>query len=116
MDKTTRTVLIVAGSIMGTIIIFALVPGLIWGWRGLNFGAVWPNMMGGVFTMFLMPFLWIAVIGLVVWAIVAAVRKSADSGGTSRADGDSALEVLRKRYARGEISKEEFEEKRKDLE
>ncbi|MBI4143199.1 SHOCT domain-containing protein [Candidatus Uhrbacteria bacterium] len=51
--------------------------------------------------------------GLVILAIVALVRWIADQSGTSR--GKSAREILEERYARGEISKEEFEERRRVL-
>ncbi|MBM2831074.1 MAG: electron transporter RnfE [Dehalococcoidia bacterium] len=54
---------------------------------------------------------------LIVLGIVALVRGAnwtgtCDSGSSKP---DPALEILKKRYARGEISKEEFEEKRKEL-
>jgi putative membrane protein len=50
---------------------------------------------------------------LVIVAVVLGIRWALGQGKESRAD--SALEILRQRYARGEINKEEFESKRKDL-
>ncbi len=61
--------------------------------------------------MFIMPILWIAIIGLIVWAVVAATGKK----GQPWQSGDSALEILKRSYARGEITKDEFEAKKKDL-
>ncbi len=52
---------------------------------------------------------WIPVIiGLVL------LFKYLSEGGAKRRE-ESALEILQKKYATGEISKEEFEEKKKDL-
>lgn len=58
---------------------------------------------------------WYLLVWLVFPAIVALivylVMRSARPGGT----GDSPLDILKKRYARGEISKEEFEQMKKDI-
>lgn len=51
---------------------------------------------------------------IVVIGIIAAAHylNNSPKGDSSR---ETALELLHKRYARGEIDKKEFEEKRKDL-
>ena len=74
-----------------------------------------PGMMAGFGWMWLIPVLGIVFLGLLIWAIVAAVRSSNESKGSDSTKADSALEMLKKRYAQGEISKEEYEEKKKDL-
>ena len=51
----------------------------------------------------------LALVLVIAWGVQWAVR-----GGLGRTE-DSALEILKKRYARGEISKEEFEEKKRDI-
>lgn len=53
--------------------------------------------------------------GLVIWGIVSLVRGSMGNGSGGRTIEKSALDILKERYAKGEINKEEFESKKKDL-
>jgi putative membrane protein len=66
-------------------------------------GANWGMGLGWIF----MILLW----GLAVLGIVALVRLLA-GGGFRRS---TALEILQKRYARGEIGQDEYEQKRREL-
>ena len=71
------------------------------------------GVMGWLGAVMMLIF-WIVIIAAVV--ILVRWLVSADrlqTGGAGRTE--SALDILKKRYARGEISKEEFEEKRKDI-
>ncbi|MBI4715245.1 MAG: SHOCT domain-containing protein [Nitrospirae bacterium] len=58
-------------------------------------------------------FLWILLIAGIVLFVVWLVQKTA-GGGERRAE-ETALEILKKRYAKGEISKAEYEEKKRDI-
>ena len=78
-----------------------------WGWGMHPMG--WMGGFWGVGMMFMMMLFWI----LMIAGLVFAVRWLMSQGKDSR--GDSALEILRQRYARGEINKEEFEAKKRDL-
>ena len=68
--------------------------------------------MGG-FGFFFMILFW----GLVIWAIIALVQSVSrnNTQSVSGPQGDTALEMLRKRYAKGEITKAEFDQMKKDL-
>jgi putative membrane protein len=57
--------------------------------------------------------LWIEVIGLVIWGVIALVRRTSSTSNTSKKS--NPLEIAKERYARGEITKEEFEQIKKDL-
>ena len=64
-----------------------------------------------------MPLFGILFLGLLIWAVVYFMRGVGlpGSSNSSSRQQDSALEILKRRYARGEISKEEYEEKKKAL-
>src|SRR5215831_5991270 len=76
-----------------------------WGWGMHPMWGVW-----GIGMMVMMLMFW----GVVIAGIVVAIRWMVSHGGALRPS-DHALEILRQRYARGDISKEEFEAKKQDL-
>ena len=115
MNKNVKTALIIGGIVIAIIIIVPLVFGAVSGGQYGGWGMMGPGMMGGFGWMWLMPIFFILFWGLVIWGIVALVRGLSGSRGADASTADSALEVLKKRYAKGEISKEEYEEKKKDL-
>jgi putative membrane protein len=102
-----------------TIVALSAIPGDAFAqWSGYDWGHG-QGMMGwgygmGWFGMIFMAAFWIAVIVAIVLLIRWLVL-STRTGDHKAHPEDSALEILRKRYARGEINKEEFEEKKKDL-
>lgn len=60
--------------------------------------------------------LWVLLLILIVFAVIAFTRSTGDRPGRSEQErGDSALAITRERYARGEISRDEFEQLRRDL-
>lgn len=79
---------------------------------GLNGGWYGHTLFGGFF----MIIVWVAVILFVVWVIrefSSGNRKG--GGGSGTVGGRTALDILKERYAKGEIEKKEFEEKKRDL-
>jgi putative membrane protein len=77
-----------------------------------------PGMMGGWgmgwFGMIFMLVFW----GLVIVGLVFLIKwliQTTSGGKAVGHTGSKAIEILKERYARGEISKEEFETMKKDL-
>jgi len=71
-------------------------PEMMWGWWG----------MGWIFM--------IVILGILILGLIFLSRWLLGMTKVPRGE-ESALEILKKRYARGEIDKEEFEQKKRDL-
>lgn len=85
-------------------------PGHMWVWDGNAVVSGW-----GLGMMLVMGLFWIFVIALLALAVVWLARRSTASDGPVERVDDQALRILRERYARGEITKEEFDQMRRDI-
>ena len=74
------------------------------GMMGGNWGFSW---FGGIFMIIFWILIIVGVIFLIKWLVI-----NKPTEGQSK---ETPLEILRRRYASGEISKEEFESKKRDL-
>lgn len=68
-----------------------------WGWHGWFMGFMW--------------IFWVIIIALVVWIILRATG----AGGTPVPRRESPEEILKRRYASGEISREDYERMLSDV-
>jgi len=81
-------------------------PGMMgWGGYGYGYGGWW----GLVMVLF-----WVLVIAGIVALVVWLVRQEQGQRGPAGGE-DRALATLRERYARGEITQEQFEQMRRTL-
>ena len=69
------------------------------GWHGGYMGLGW--------------IFWILILGLVIWIAVRLVKPADRENETP---GKSAVGILEERYAKGEIGRDEFMERKRDLE
>ena len=72
-------------------------------------GMRWWMVFGGIW----MVVFWGAIIALVVWGIKRLTQSG--GSGSSHTSHRDPLEIAKERYAKGEISKEEFEEIKRNL-
>ncbi len=80
------------------------------GWSGMPWDMSW----GMGFMWPLAAALWLIFIGLIIVGVYLVIKAFTES--TSRETRTDALETLKKRYAKGEISREQYLEMKKDLE
>lgn len=81
----------------------------------MHYMRAWPhNGFPGIGGPIAMLIIGLIVVGVLVYLVVAVTRNNSGSSDGGR-KGSNAQNILEERYARGEISKEEFQSMRKAL-
>ncbi|WP_255171327.1 SHOCT domain-containing protein [Natrononativus amylolyticus] len=110
-DSLVRTILIVIAAVLllPFLMMVVMIPMMgVWGWGHMWDGSMW-NGTGATWMWLLMSVVPLLVILGIGYLLYSSIRQS------STHQSDAAVDELRSAYARGDISAEEFEERRKRL-
>jgi putative membrane protein len=116
MCRWNKAVMFIGGAVLVFLLVMPFLMGLVFRSRYpfTGWGMMGPGMMYGYRGGWWMAIPMIIFGGLIIWGIVALVRHFSRNVPVYD-PANSALEILKRRYALGEINKEEFEDKRKTL-
>lgn len=67
----------------------------------------WMNGSGGY--MWFGWIFWLILLGVIVWAVVTIINKNQTGTGNNQL-GESSIDILKKRFAKGEITKEQYDQ------
>jgi putative membrane protein len=118
-----------AGTIVAIVFLVVLILLLLDGTGMMGFGGMGPGMMGGYggyggmiggygfnpIAAILSLTFWALIISSIV-LLVAWLARNANRGGLSIGSSESPLDILKTRYAKGEITKAQFDAIKRDLE
>lgn len=109
-NRSIRETLTIGTLGAGALALFAVDPALAYGGAGMMGGGTAGATAGFGFVGMLWPL-------LLLGGLLAVVYWAADSGtgGVGSSGSDAALDTLRERYARGEMTEDEFVERRRRL-
>ena len=110
------------GIVIGLVLILLVGAGLFassgWG-RGYGWGMMGPGMMGGWWGMpFMGPMFGMILVGLIIGGVawfVLSLSRGESRLGSGRTAAETPLAILKRRYASGEVTKEQFEDMRRTL-
>lgn len=64
--------------------------------------------------MWIIWIIWLVIVASIIWIVISLVSRS-KRGDENLRSTESPMDILKKRYAKGEISKEQFEGMKKDI-
>lgn len=109
------------GLLLGLTVLFGVSP--VWAQWGRGYDGWSPGMMmggwgfgGGIFMIVFWILIIVGLVVLIRWLVVSSRSGHGMPGLGGQPGANRALDILKERFARGEINKDEFEERKRTLE